>query len=157
MPDLLVGADPWSHAEVLPYLAGKGPAAGLLAGDWPLLWARFWGSRGLLRVWDESAVPAVVAALDDPEWRPAEGALRVAARHEVAEAADGAVRLSRHELPRVRATALRVLGAAGDIEHVEPVLDALEDPDADVRRSAARALRRMVPRLHLDPHLAPMD
>ncbi len=151
--DLLGGGDPWAHAEVLPYLAGKGPASALLAGDRPVLWARFWGSRGLLRVWDRSAVPAVVAALADREWRPAEGALRVAARHEVAEAAPGAVRLTHHELPRVRATALRVLGAAGDTEHVPAVLEALEDPDRAVRRAAARALGRMSPRLDLDPEL----
>jgi hypothetical protein len=150
--DLLGGGDPWAHAEVLPYLAGKGPAGSLLAGEWPVLWARFWGSRGLLRVWDRSAVPAVVAALDDDEWRPAEGALRVAARHEVAEAAEGAVRLTRHELPRVRGTALRALGAAGDTEHVPVVLGALDDPDQEVRRAAARALERMTSRLDLSPH-----
>ena len=141
---------------MLPYLAGKGPAAALLAGEWPLLWARFWGWR-LLRVWDGSAVPAVVKALTDEEWRPAEGALRVAARHEIAEAAYGAARLTRHQLPRVRATALRALGAAGDTEHVDPVLEALDDPEPDVRRSAVRALRRMAPRLDLDPGLVPTD
>ena len=155
--DLLVGGDPWAHAPVLPYLAGKGPAGRLLAGDWPVLWARFWGSRGLLRVWDRSAVPAVLTAIDDREWRPAEGALRVAARHEVAEAAEGAVRLTRHELPRVRATALRALGAAGDTEHVPAVLESLDDPDESVRRAAGRALGRMTPRLDLDPDLAERD
>jgi HEAT repeat protein len=75
----------------------------------------------------------------------------------VAEAADGAVRLCQHELPRVRATALRVLGAAGDTEHVDPVLVALEDPEPEVRRSAVRALRRLVRRLDLDPAIVPSD
>lgn len=150
--DLLTGADPHEYADLLPYLAGA-PAQRLLAGEWPTYWARFWGSRGLLRVWDRSAVPAVVEALVDPEWRPAEGALRVAARHEVAEAADGASRLASHELPRVRTTAVRMLGAAGDTEHVDVVVAALADPDLDVRRAAARALARMVSRLDLDPAL----
>jgi 2'-5' RNA ligase len=149
---LLSGSDPQEYADLLPYLAGA-PAQALLRGEWPLYWARFWGSRGLLRVWDRSAVPAVVAALGDPEWRPAEGALRIATRHEVAEAADGAARLARHDLPRVRATALRALGAAGDTEHVGDVLSRLGDEHPDVRRAAARALERMVPRLDLDPDL----
>jgi HEAT repeat protein len=42
-----------------------------------------------------------------------------------------------------------VLGAAGDTEHVAPVLAALEDPDEAVRRAAVRAVRRMENRLDL--------
>lgn len=84
---------------------------------------------------------------------PGRGALRVAARHEVAEAADGAARLATHELTRVRATAVRMLGIAGDTEHVGVVISAFDDPHSDVRRSAARAVARMVPRLDLDPTL----
>jgi HEAT repeat protein len=152
--DLLAGAEPAGYASVLPYLAGS-PAYGLLEGTWREYWARTWGGRGLLHVWRDSAADVVVAGLDDEHWRPAEMCLKVAAARELAIASDGAVALARHELPRVRACALRMLGRAGDTEHVEVVRDGLEDPHADVRRAAALALERMVARLDLPGSVLP--
>ena len=75
--------------------------------------------------------------------------LKVAAKREIGEAGPGAVPLTRHELPRVRAAALRCLGVVGDTEHVEIVEDALADDEDQVRRAAAGALRRMTSRLDL--------
>lgn len=146
--DLLAGAAPAEHADALPYLAGS-PAYAVLDGSWRGYWARTWGARGLLYVWRDSAAGAVVAGLDDEHWRPAEMCLKVAAARELGVASDGAVRLSRHELPRVRACALRVLGRAGDTEHVAVVRAGLDDEHGDVRRAAALALERMVGRLDL--------
>ncbi len=146
--ELLTGAEPAGYASELPYLAGS-PAYALLDGTWRDYWARTWGGRGLLYVWRDSAAGAVVAGLDDEHWRPAEMCLKVAATRELAVASEGAVALSRHALPRVRACALRTLGRAGDTEHVEMVRAGLEDPHADVRRAAALALERMVARLDL--------
>ena len=146
--DLLAGADPAEHAHALPYLAGS-PAYAVLDGSWRDYWARTWGARGLLYVWRDSAAGAVVAGLDDEHWRPAEMCLKVAAARELAAASGGAVRLARHELPRVRGCALRVLGRAGDTEHVAVVRAGLDDEHADVRRAAALALERMVARLDL--------
>ena len=60
--------------------------------------------------------------------------LKVTARHEVAGAGDGAAALADHELPRVRAAAMRALAVAGDTEHVDVVRDRLDDPDETVRR-----------------------
>ena len=57
--------------------------------------------------------------------------------------------LSRHELPRVRAQALRTLAAVGDTEHVDAVREALDDEEAAVRRQAARALASLERRLDL--------
>lgn len=146
--DLVTGADPARHADALPYLAGA-PAFALLDGAWADHWARTWGARGLLYAWRDSAAGAVVAGLDDEHWRPAEMCLKVAAARELAVASEGAVRLARHDLPRVRACALRVLGRAGDTEHVDVVREGLDDPDSDVRRAAGLALERMVARLDL--------
>lgn len=152
--DLLAGADREQHLPFLPYLTGHSFDDGEATRDphrWPDLWVRTWGARGLLHVWDDQASDAVVAGLDDAEWRPAEMCLKVTARHEVAGAGDGAARLATHALPRVRAHAMRALGAVGDTEHVEVVRARLDDEHADVRRSAARALERLTARLDLEP------
>lgn len=149
---LLQGADREDHLAELPYLTGLSFEDGSPRRDpssWPDHWVRAWGARGLLHVWDESASAAVVAGLADEHWRPAEMCLKVAARHEVGGAGDGAAALSTHELPRVRAQAMRALGAVGDTEHVAAVRDRLDDADEEVRRQAARALERLSARLDL--------
>jgi HEAT repeat protein len=92
----------------------------------------------------------VVAGLADEHWRPAEMCLKVATRHEVAGAGDGASVLATHELPRVRAQAMRTLAVTGDTEHVGAVRDRLADEHDDVRRHAARALEQMARRLDLE-------
>jgi HEAT repeat protein len=70
----------------------------------------------------------------------------------VAGAGPGAARLATHELPRVRAQAVRTLGFVGDTEHLEVVRAALDDPEPAVRTQAARARARMAQRLDLpDP------
>ena len=149
--DLLLGADRHEHADALRYLAGRSFGDGDVPDptSWKDYWLRTWGARGLLHLWDESATQAVIDGLDDDEWRPAEMCLKVAARHEVGGAGDGAARLTTHDLPRVRAQALRALAAVGDTEHVEAVRTALDDEDADVRRQATRALERLSERLDL--------
>ncbi len=142
--ELLGGADRAAYPDELVYLTRLADS-----DAHPAEWTRVWGARALLYVWDDGAADAVVAALDDDVWRVAEMCLKVATRHEVATAADGAVRLAHHELPRVRGHALRLLGVAGDAEHVATVRDAVDDPDEDVRRHAARALERLEQRLDL--------
>ena len=150
--DLMGGAPREEYVEELRSLTGHDWRPGddvLDASVWADHWLRTWGARGLLHVWDESATSAVVAGLGDEHWRPAEMCLKVAAKHEVAGAGDGAAVLVGAELPRVRGHALRALAVCGDTEHVEVVRDALDDPDPDVRRHAARALERLEKRLDL--------
>ena len=150
--ELLRGADRREHLDVLRYLTGHSFDDGedtLDPAVWKDYWVRTWGARGLLHVWADSATDAIVAGLDDEEWRPAEMCLKVATRHEVGGAGDGAARLAAHELPRVRAQAMRTLGAVGDTEHVDAVRAALDDEAPDVRRQAARALERLAERLDL--------
>jgi hypothetical protein len=141
--DLLGGADRAEHAEDLRALVGHDGTG------WKDYWLRTWGARGLLHVWDESATGAVVRGLSDEHWRPAEMCLKVTARHEVAGAGDGAAALAGHELPRVRAQAMRALAVSGDSEHVGAVRDRLDDEDEAVRRQAARALQALGRRLDL--------
>ena len=149
---LLEGADRHDHLAELVYLTGLSfePGSPRLDPDaWEDHWVRTWGARGLLHVWDDAASPAVVSGLGDPHWRPAEMCLKVAARHTVAGAGDGAAALAAHPLPRVRAQAMRALAATGDTEHVDAVRDRLDDEDEQVRRQAARALDRLTVRLDL--------
>jgi hypothetical protein len=145
--DLLTGADPAEHADLLPYLAGR-PGAAYPSDGWAEHWPRVWGARGLLYVWDDSATGAVLAGLRDESWRVAEMCLKVCTLRDL-PAGDDATRLAGHELPRVRAVAARALGAAGDVEHVSAVEDLLDDGSEEVRRAAHRALERMRTRLDL--------
>lgn len=150
--DLLRGAPRERHLPELVYLTGldfEPGSARLDPARWDDYWVRTWGARGLLHVWDDAATDAVVAGLGDEHWRPAEMCLKVATRHAVAGAGDGAVALAGHDLPRVRAQAMRTLGACGDTEHVAAVRAALDDPHEDVRRQAGRALERLASRLDL--------
>ncbi len=147
--ELLAAESPREHTETLLYLGGAG-GQGVLdgTGGWKPYWSRVWAARGLLYVWDESAAPVVLERLSDPAWRVAEMCLKVSARRDL-PAGDEAVRLARHELPRVRAAALRALGAAGDVEHLPAVRAVLHDDAEEVRRAAARALGRLRVRLDL--------
>jgi hypothetical protein len=150
--DLLGGADRTAYVAELRYLTGhdwgdddpvRDPAV------WRAYWVRTWGARGLLHCWDDVATPAVVTGLADEHYRPAEMCLKVAARHDVAGTGPAAAVLAHHELPRVRAQAVRTLGVVGDTEHVDEVRAAVDDPDESVRRQAARAYERMAARLGL--------
>jgi hypothetical protein len=149
--ELLAAAEPGDHAETVLYLGGDAGRS-VLEGTrgWKPYWSRVWGARGLLYVWDDSAADAVLDGLDDPAWRVAEMCLKVAASRGL-PAGDGAVRLADHELPRVRAAAVRALGAAGDVEHVAAVHAATDDEAEEVRRAAVRALEQMSARLDLPP------
>lgn len=150
--ELLAAAEPGDHPETLLYLGGEAARSVLEGGGgWQPYWSRVWGARGLLYVWDDSAARAVLDGLDDPAWRVAEMCLKVSARRGL-PAGDGAVRLADHELPRVRAAAVRALGACGDVEHVAAAQAATYDDEEDVRRAAARALERMAARLDLPDH-----
>ena len=149
---LLLGASREDHLDHLPWLTGHDWSEGEPVHDrtvWKDLWLRTWGARGLLHVWDDAATHAVVAGLDDEEWRPAEMCLKVVARHAVAGAGDGSAALADHELPRVRVAALRALAVAGDTEHAAVVRATRDDPDPDVRRAAERVWEAMRERLDL--------
>ena len=150
--DLMGGAEREQYVEELRGLTGHDwqPGDGVLdRRSWHDYWVRTWGARGLLHVWDDTRHRAVVRGLADEHWRPAEMCLKVAARHEVAGTGDGAAALADHELPRVRAQAMRALAVTGDREHVAAVRDRLDDEDAAVRRQAARALAALERRLDL--------
>jgi hypothetical protein len=141
-------ADPDDQAT-LRYLGGPAGDA-VLAGSpsWRPYWSRVWAARGLLYVWHDDASGAVLGGLADKAWRVAEMCLKVSALRELPAGPD-AVRLAGHELPRVRAAALRALGASGDVEHVAAAEDALDDGSEEVRRAAHRALETMRTRLDL--------
>ena len=147
--EVLAAARPDQHPESVLYLGGAAGEA-VLAGSpsWQPYWAPVWGARGLLYVWDDSAASAVLAGLRHEAWRVAEMCLKVSAKRDL-PCGDDAVRLAGHDLPRVRAAAMRALGSCGDTEHLDAVRHGLEDEAEEVRRAAARALERMEHRLDL--------
>ncbi len=148
--ELLAAEDPRDHPQLLLWLGHRSGQA-ILDGSpsWKPSWARVWGARGLLYVWDDEATAAVLDGLQDDAWRVAEMCLKVSALREL-PAGDAAVRLARHELSRVRAAAMRALGASGDVEHVAAVEEAHADGAEEVRRAARRAAVLMGARLDLD-------
>ena len=150
--DLLAGADRTAYVPELRYLTGHGWGPDDPVRDpsvWKDYWVRTWGARGLLHCWHDAATDAVVAGLRDEHYRPAEMCLKVAAKHDVAGTGPGAAALTSHELPRVRAprSGRSVWSATPSTPTV--VIAALEDPDEEVRRHAARAYERMARRLDL--------
>jgi hypothetical protein len=146
---MLTAESPADVADTLRWIGGTAPQALLPDSPWKPYWVRSWGARGLLYVWDEPCVPPVVHGLGDGHWRVAEMCLKVSAKREIGEAAPGAVALSGHDLPRVRATAARTLGLIGDTEHVPELQRLVDDPARVVRAAAETALERMVVRLDL--------
>lgn len=72
-------------------------------------WLRVWGIRGLLWVWDDSALGAVVIALHDPAWRVRELAAKVVARHHLGDTFPVVVDLRDDPVRRVRAAAARAV------------------------------------------------
>jgi len=148
---LLEGERPEAFPHIAVGLTGHGRSIEELrsSGYAQEYWWRTWGGRGLLYVWSDSAGPTVVHGLGDEHWRPAEMCLKVAARRELAEAAEEALPLTGHDLSRVRANAVRLLGVVGDSDHVAAVRAGLGDADPQVRRASGLALERMVARLDL--------
>jgi hypothetical protein len=133
-----------------------GPHAAWLLGLTPQqaepheYWARTWGGRALLHVWDDALpepVAAVVVALADPAWRVREMAAKVAARREVGQAGEALLPLAEDEVPRVRAAAVRALGLVGEGEALDVARAAQDDGDPAVHRAAELALRRLQQRL----------
>jgi hypothetical protein len=72
-------------------------------------WLRVWGARGLLWVWDDSALDAVLVALRDPAWRVREMATKVVARHHLGDSLPVVAELRNDPVPRVRVAAIRAL------------------------------------------------
>jgi hypothetical protein len=146
---LLDGDDPMLDQEALLRLGGLHARSGLDHDNLDY-WPRVWAARAFLYVWSPDVTPSLVRALGDPAWRVAENAMRVMARREIADGVDAAVRLSGHELPRVRATVVRLVGLVGESDHARVVLEAASDPDLSVRKAAERARDRMEQRLDID-------
>ena len=71
--EVLAADDPTEHPETVLFLGGPAGRA-ILQGEtsWRPYWARVWGARGLLYVWDDGAADAVLDGLRAEAWRVAE-------------------------------------------------------------------------------------
>ncbi|MGI8615106.1 MAG: hypothetical protein ACR2KL_14395 [Nocardioidaceae bacterium] len=96
--------------DLLMALGGPGAAKFLDGGQHvDTYWLRVWGARGLLWAWDDSALAAIRAALDDDAWRVREMAVKVVARHLLGDALSKAAELRDDPVPRVRTAAARAV------------------------------------------------
>jgi hypothetical protein len=110
-------------------------------------WIRVWAARAFRYVWRDDVVDALLVAAEDPAWRVREHVARITAQRELGQLVDALLPMLDHELPRVRAAAVRAIGAAGEFEHVEAVEALRSDPDHTVRAAVERALDRLERRL----------
>lgn len=131
-------------------LGGGRHLARILAGETPDYWIRVWAARGLLYVWDDSVVPAVVSGLHDDHWRVREMCAKVCRLHRIGEAAENLERLASDAVPRVRIAAVRALAEVGEAEHAAAVRIGTADPDAAVAAAARTALDVLSERLDRD-------
>ncbi len=104
-----------ADAELILALGGP-PARWVVTGEssGPAYWLRVWALRGLLWAWDDTALPAVQAALHDEAWRVREMALRVVARHRLDKARAAVADLRDDPLARVRSAASRAMERLSD-------------------------------------------
>ena len=125
------------------------PPIGWAAGHtrWKPYWARTWGARGLLYVWDDRVGPDVVAALSDEHWRVREMAAKLVRRHEVGPAAEDVAELIDDPVERVRLAAIRALARVGEGEHFDALEHAVADPNRRVSAAASMALDELAGRL----------
>jgi hypothetical protein len=115
-------------------------------------WIRVWAARAFLYVWRDDVVAALLVAAEDPAWRVREHVARITAQRELGQLVDALLPMLDHELPRVRAAAVRAIGSAGEFEHVEAVEELRDDPDHAVRAAVERALDRLERRLDRELH-----
>ena len=73
-----------------------GPAAqALIDRGFPInqrYWSRVWAARGLYWVWGDQALPFLIEAADDEQWRVREWVAKIARRHRPAAAANIPIR-----------------------------------------------------------------
>jgi hypothetical protein len=112
-------------------------AQGILDGAPVLYWPELWGMRALLYVWNDTAVIAVTAGLQNQAWRVREMATRVAAARGL-DVVPVLGELLTDDVARVRAAAARALGALGD--DIQVITPLLKDPELDVRRGAQQGI-----------------
>lgn len=137
-----------NEGEVFLLYVGGEHAQGILDGAPVLYWPELWGTRTLLYVWDDSAIDAVIDALQNPAWRVREMAARVVAARNI-PATEELLGLLTDETPRVRIAGAKALGEVGTMEHIDPIKALLKDPIVDVRRGAQQGievLRKRFPR-----------
>lgn len=116
----------------------------------PDYWIRVWAARGLLYVWDDMAIPAVITGLSDEAWRVREMCAKVSRQRLLGQAGDDLARLVADEVPRVRVAAVRALAEVGEIEHAAAVRTARHDQHPPVAVAADRTLTAMAERLDRD-------
>jgi hypothetical protein len=103
-----------ADAELI-YALGGPPARWVFTDEapGPDYWLRVWAARGLLWAWDDAALACIMTALDDDAWRVREMALRVVAKHRLADAAATVAPLRDDPSSRVASAATRTFARLG--------------------------------------------
>ena len=123
-------------------VAGGPHAQGLLDGAPPLYWPEVWGARVLLYAWNDSAVDAVTAGLQNQAWRVREMCARVAGARSLPVAVP-ARELLTDDNARVRAAGARLLGEIGEASDAELLTNLFRDAEIEVRRAAQQSIAKL--------------
>ncbi|MDX2973766.1 HEAT repeat domain-containing protein [Kribbella solani] len=110
-------------------------------------WIRVWAARVFLYVWRDDVVDTLLLAANDPAWRVREHVAKITAQRELGQLVDALLPMLTHDLPRVRAAAVRAIGAAGEYEHAAAIVPLTNDPDPSVRTAVQRAYTQLETRL----------
>ncbi len=124
-------------------VAGGEHAKGILDGAPPLYWPEVWGARVLLYAWNDTAVDAVTAGLQNRAWRVREMCARVVGSRVLLAAASVLRELLTDDVARVRAAGARALGEVGDVTDIDLLKHLFTDAEIDVRRAGQQAIARI--------------
>ncbi len=104
-----------------------------------------------------AAVPALIAALGDPDANVRMAAASSLGRLEDPRAIPGLINATRDGNVKVRSAAYEALSDFDDPRILEPMMAALKDPDPDVRRQAAQSLGNLEDRRAVSPLIAALS
>ena len=100
-----------SDPELMVALGGPAALALIERGvpDGQRYWLRVWAARGLFWAWADHALPDLLDAADDEQWRVREWVAKIAGRHGLAQALPAVRQLGDDPVERVRLAARRTV------------------------------------------------
>ena len=154
MPAVMTRATARSLARANAILSTHASSLARLAIDMPVLAGTH---KGRSQDTTNAAVPALIAALSDPDANVREAAAHSLGRLEDPRAIPALITATHDANPKVRAAAFESLADFDDPRVVEPMLAALKDSDPEVRGRAAQALGNFEDRRAVNPLIAALS
>lgn len=143
-----------SVARANAILASQTTALNRISVDVPIV---FDGRKGRYQDTTSAAVPALIAALSDPDASVRMAAAQSLGRLEDPRAIPALINATHDSNVQVRSAAYNALADFDDPRILEPMIAALKDPDSDVRQQAAHALGHLEDKRAVPPLIAALS